>query len=383
MKTIWLPLFATAVGTAVVTVALTRWAPWQAPANAARTESPIAEAVAKNGTVTYAPDAAQLSYLRVEAVRASAVPLVESLAARIAYDENRTVRISTPVSGRVFRILAQPGDRVAAGAVLAEIDAPDFAQAVADQRKAHGDLTLKRSAFERATALLEAGVIARKEFESAQADLKASEAETERSADRLRSLGGASNGRYALRTPIAGVVAERSLNPGQEARNDAPNPLFVVTDPSSLWAIADLTDADLGKVSVGQILRLEVDAFPGERFEAKVTSVGIALDPSTRRVQVRAVLANPGLRLRPEMFARVSAMPASSDGAFEIPNAALVTTGARSFVFVRRAPGTFERREVTLAAQGHERSYASSGLKPGEEIVTSGATLVAADLGKD
>jgi membrane fusion protein, heavy metal efflux system len=329
-------------------------------------------------------DSPQLSFIKVETIEALPEPLLDPLSARIAYDENRTARVSSPIAGRVTRLLAEPGDRVAAGQNLVLLDAPDFAGAAADVAKSRADLHLKEKAYTRAQELFQAEVIARKDFESAESDLRQAEAEYNRATLRLRNLDPnlkeAPGGGYALRSPIAGVVAERAVNPGSEVRPDAPNPLFVVTDPAHLWVIVDLPERSIGALHAGQGVEVEVDAYPHQRFPGRVASVGEVLDPATRRVQVRCALDNPQRLLKPEMYARVTPLADTRVKLPRIPNSALLTVGLYSFVFVEKERGVFERRQVTLGLQGRSESYVKQGLAGGERVVTAGALLLNSEL---
>lgn len=329
-------------------------------------------------------DSAQLTFIKVQAVEALPEPLLDPLSARIAYDENHTVRVSSPIAGRVTRIFVEPGDRVDAGQTLVLLDAPDFASATADAAKSRADLQLKQRAYARANELFSAEVIARKELESAESDLRQSEAEQNRASMRLRNLDpnlkSVAAGGYALRSPIAGVVAERTVNPGSEVRPDAPNPLFVVTDAAHLWVIVDLPERSLGALRPGQGVEVEVDAYPDRRFPARVAAVGEVLDPATRRVQVRCVLNNPQRLLKPEMYARVTPLAESRAKLPRIPNSALLTVGLYSFLFVEKEPGVYERRQVTLGLQGRSDSYVKQGLAGGERVVTAGALLLNSEL---
>jgi cobalt-zinc-cadmium efflux system membrane fusion protein len=332
----------------------------------------------------FPPDSPQLSFIKVEAVLALPEPLLDPLSARIAYDENHTVRVSSPIAGRVTRIYVQPGDRVAAGQTLVTLDAPDFASAAADVAKSRADLQLKQKAYARVGELYQAEVVARKDFESAESDLRQSEAEQNRARMRLRNLDPnlsetPGNG-YALRAPIAGIVAERTVNPGTEVRPDAPNPLFVVTDPAHLWVIVELPERNLGALRAGQGVEVEVDAYPNQRFSARVAAVGEVLDPATRRVQVRCVLDNPQRLLKPEMYARVTPLADTRVKLPRIPNSTLLTVGLYSFIFVEKEPGVFERRQVTLGLQGRSESYVKQGLADGERVVTVGALLLNSEL---
>jgi cobalt-zinc-cadmium efflux system membrane fusion protein len=328
--------------------------------------------------------APQLSFIKIEAVEALPEPLLDPLSARIAYDENHTVRVSSPIAGRVMRILVQPGDRVAAGQPLVQIDSPDFATAAADVAKSRADMQLKQKSYARSKELFQAEVIARKDFESAESDLRQSEAEHNRGNLRLRNLDPAMSDPggsvYSLRAPIAGIVAERNVNPGTEVRPDAPLPLFVITDPAHLWVIVDLPERNLSALRAGQDVFVEVDAYPNQQFPARVATVGEVLDPATRRVQVRCVLENTKRLLKPEMYARVTPLADTQAKLPRIPNSSLLTEGLYSFVFVEKEPGVFAKRQVTLGLQGRIASYVKHGLTAGERVVSVGALLLNSEL---
>ena len=351
-------------------------------ANSAATAEAKPKVKAESNQIRFAPNAPQLAHLQVSAVLAYPEPLLDPLNGRVAYDENYTARIATPIAGRVVKIAAQPGDSVTAGQPLALIDAPDYSAAQADMAKSSADVRLKQSAYDRAKSLHEGEVLARKDFESAQNDLALSRAENRRAQERLSNLtqGKAmEGGKFALRSPIRGVVSERKINPGAEVRPDAVEPLFVVTDPTHLWIIVDVPEKYLAKVMVGQRAEVEADAFPGADFIARVVSIGEVLDPATRRVQVRCTIDNPQRRLKPEMFVRVTPMPDEARKVVRIPNSAVITEGLYSHVFVEKEKGLFEKRRITLGLQGREDSFVREGLVDGDRVVTVGALLLNAE----
>jgi len=334
-------------------------------------------------SISFADGAPQWASIKVEALPVGALPLSEPLNGRVVYDEDRTARISSPIAGRVTRLQVEPGDQVRAGAVLATIDAPDLATAQADWHKAYADEQRKHMAYDRAQTLYEGEVLARKDYESAQADYQQAVAETQRAAQRLKNLNASAgaDGVFGLRAPLAGVVAERRLNPGQEVRPDLPDPLFVVSDLHQLSVMVDVPERSAGVVHAGQQVALDSDAWPGEHFAARVAHVGQTLDPVTHRVQVRCVVPNPDLKLKPEMFVRVALL--ADDGerrAVQLPNGSLFVEGKYEFVFVETRHGNFQKRRVHIALRGHDSSYADSGLKDGERVVTEGAFLLNAEV---
>ena len=338
---------------------------------------------ASGDTLKYPLDAPQLTFLQIKPVKAYPEPLVEPLNARIVYDDNHTARVFSPLSGRVTAIEAEVGLQVSAGEALLQIDSPDFASASSDSMKADADLLRKRQVYERAKQLLTVQGIAQKDYESAYADLQQAEAESLRTRAILRNLGShttTTEGRFILRAPLAGMVSERQVNAGSEVRSDASNPLFVITDPRHLWVLVDLPEQKLDKIKIQQPVLVEVDSYPNEIFHGKVTVIGESLDPVTRRVQVRCYVDNAQLKLKPEMFARVTPIADKQSDLPRIPNTALVTQGLYTYLFVEKTPGVLQRRRVTLATQDSDFSYVKEGLQPGERIVTTGALLLNSEL---
>ncbi|GAB3471837.1 hypothetical protein GCM10027321_44130 [Massilia terrae] len=324
----------------------------------------------------------QRAFLKIAPVTAQPVPLADPVAARIAYDETRTSRISSPVLGRVVAARVEVGDTVQAGQVLAELDSPDLAGAQADMRKALADEERKRLALERARQLYGADVLARRDLENADADFRQADAETRRARQHVHNLNaeGAGDGRYALRAPLAGIVADKQVNPGQEVRPDQPAPLLVVSDLRHVWAIADVPEKLAVALRRGQDVLLETDAWPGQQFKARIDRIAVAVDPATRRVQVRCALDNPDGRLKPDMFARVAFVSGDAGAkAYQLPNTALFTEGAYSYVFIETGPGIFQKRRVNVKVGGAERSYVTDGLAGGEQVVVEGALLLNAE----
>lgn len=356
-----------------------------APVAPAAGAAPAAATAGSPQEIRYAPGAPQLDMLRVQALPALAVPMSAALSARVVVDEDVTARLGAGVAGRVVAIKAAPGDRVRAGQVLAEIDAPEFGTALADLDKAKSEEDQKRRVLDRARTLVAGEGIAGRDIEAAETELAQAHAETVRARQRLANLTSATatvqGQRLGLASPINGVVVERAVNPALEVGPGMAAPLFVVTDPNRLWLMLDVPEALLAQVRLGVHVDVESDAFPGEHFNAVVTQRGQTVDPDTRRVAVRARLDNPQGKLLPEMFVRGALLQEKGQAlSVRVPNSALVNRGLYTYVFVERAPGHFERRKVSLLATGADNSYIGDGVVADERIVTTGALLLDAEM---
>ena len=339
-------------------------------------ETPPAKKAAfkEANVIHYEKNAPQLAYLKTATVESGQVPTTEALQGAIVYNDDLTSKITTPISGRVTKIYVQIGDKVKIGQPLVMIDSPEFGQANADLIKSESDLILKRQGFERAKTLYEGEVIAKKEFENTEADLKQAEAEYQRALNRLKNYGASKNNNFMLSTKVNGIVTERQVNPGSEVSPNSTS-LFVVTDPKHLWVNIEVPEKDLDKIHLKQHLKIETNAYPNESFQATVTTISKVLNPDTRRVMVRCTLENLDEKLKPEMYAYATPI----DDELTMPhvvNDAVITEGVKNFVFVERSPGEIEKRLVKISYQGHKEAYISEGLREGERVIVTSTLLL-------
>jgi cobalt-zinc-cadmium efflux system membrane fusion protein len=304
------------------------------------------------------------------------------LPAKLVWNEEKTQRVYPAFAGRVTRIGADVGQSVKAGQVLAELASPEFGAAQADTSRAQADATLTKLALQRQRELFEAGVVARKDLEQAEAEAARTQAEVARAQART-SLYGSSTGvnqQLGLRSDMAGVVVERNLNPGQEVRPDgASSPLFVVSDPSVLWVSIDAQEADVRDLRPGAKVQLLVPSLPDQKLQATISAVTDQIDPNTRTIKIRATVANPQRWLKNEMLAKVR-YPRQVGNSIEVPATAVFLHGNQHYVFVQSQAGVFEPRDVTVSYEGTQKVLLSAGLKEGEQVVSQNGLLLAREL---
>ncbi len=339
-------------------------------------------------TVVYALNAPQRTALVAASVEPQAsAPL--RFSGRLVWDEDVTVRIYSPVAGRVRAIDVKPGDEVAAGMPLARIDSPDVDQARADARKAEADATLAERTLARAQDLFAHGALAQKEVEAAEDAQAGAAAERQRARAKLALYNAgpeAADQSYALCTPLAGVVVEKNLNPGQEIRPDlilanlpqVTNAPFVVTDPHRLWILLDATELDIAALKPNQALHLTSRAYPGRVFAGHIDLIGASLDPATRTLKVRGEVENPDLLLKAEMYAEVEVDGSKPSGAVVVAAQAVFLKDNQAFVFIETAPGRYTRRAIQTGAEANGRILVQDGLRREDRVVVEGALLLEA-----
>lgn len=331
----------------------------------------------ENGRIVFPEGSQQLASFTTDSARA-AEPGSIRLTGRLVWDEGRTVRLFPAFGGRVLRILVKAGDRVERGQALADLASPDFGQAQADARRAQSDFALAEKSLKRVQELYAAGVAPRKDLSAAEADHARAEAELARATAKIKLYGGAGDSvdqNLALASPIAGVVVERNINPGQELRPDlqlSNSPaMFVITDPSRLWVQLDATEAQLGSLRRGETVQLRSSAWPGETFEATIEAISDFIDPATRTVKVRGSLDNRERKLKGEMFVTAE-LRTPSKANLQVPEKAVLSAGGRNYVFVEEAPGRYARAEIRLDGVHDGVAGIVDGLTLGQKVVVDG-----------
>ncbi len=335
----------------------------------------------------FAPNHPQLPLIGLVSATPAQTITVD-LPARMVWNEERTQRIYPAFAGRVSAIQADVGQAVNAGSVLAQLASPDFGMAQADTAKARADARLSNKVLQRQREMFDAGIIPRKDLEQAEADGARSLAEVQRAEARTQMYGGAReaasvNQALAISASIKGVVVERNLNPGQEVRPDQSGvgvpPLFVVTDPTTLWVQIDARESEVGTLRPGAPFELIIPTLPGQKFEGRVTAAADYIDPTTRTIKVRGLVANPARLLKAEMLATARIQRNIGPGVL-IPSRAVSLLGAKNTVLVQVEAGVFEVREVQLSYQGPHESVVSQGVAAGEQVVSDNMLLLAREF---
>jgi len=180
-----------------------------------------------------------------------------------------------------------------------------------------------------------------------------------------------------LRSPVSGVVLEKAAVQGM--RFMPGEMLYRIADLSTVWLLADVFEQDLGLVRVGQTVKVHVNAYPDKAFLGRVSFVYPTVAPETRTAKIRVELANPRRLLKPEMYASVEFAAGGAARRLAVPDSAVLDSGTRQIVLVRRGEGLFEPRPVKLGARADGYVEALDGVKEGDEVVVSANFLIDAE----
>lgn len=319
------------------------------------------------------PDNSPLrAQLHVAAIHPRSIRHELNVPATAEADPAKMAKVSPPMPGRVVKLFVRLGEAVRQGAPLFALDSPDLVAAQTDFLKARSAESQADRAYARQKDLCEHGIGAKRDLEQAETEREVARSERERASTRLRLLGidpGLVGRPVTVRAPVSGRIIDLAVAPG-EYQNDPAAVLMTVADLSTIWVTANVPEKDIQRVVVGEEASIDFAAYPGESFAGRVAFIGEVLSPETRSVRVRIELSNPNGRLKPGMFARVILRDKAASE-LVVPATALQVRGDRNYLFVEKAPWTFERRTVEVGATLPDGVCIARGLSAGERVATT------------
>ncbi|MDI4237152.1 efflux RND transporter periplasmic adaptor subunit [Bradyrhizobium sp. Arg237L] len=356
----------------------------------------------RKGLQRYTPTPAEWASLSLQPVSERAFRAEYVTEGKIGIDEDRSTPVFSPYTGRITKLLARPGDSVVKGQPLFVIEAADTVQAQNDYISAMTSVNKAKSAVDlaqiqddRAKSLFEGKAVPLKDYQQSQAtlvqaqnDLRSAQTTLEAARNKLRILGfgdgdidalrqkGGINPEITIFAPIGGTVVQRKAGPGQYVSSGASDPVYVIGDLSTVWLLAFVRESDAAKVAVGQDVTFSVMALPGRSLTARINYVAAAIDPTTRRLLVRATIDNADGALKPEMFANVTLYSPGDHPAVGVPKQALIYEGDQVRVWVAHPDKTIELRQVKPGITNGDLVEIVSNLRPGEQIVTKGSLFI-------
>jgi cobalt-zinc-cadmium efflux system membrane fusion protein len=360
----------------------------------------------KNSSVFY-PTPGQWQSLTIQSVDPYAFRVELTADGKIAIDDDHSTLVFSPFAGRVTKLLARAGDAVVAGQPLFVVEATDMVQAqtdffnaVAALNKAHAALELAKIIEQQNKSLYATKAGALRDLQQAQAatlaaqnDVRAAEISLEAVRNRLRILGktndeitkfsetGDVNPQTVIHSPISGTVVQRRGGPGQFVSNSSNNasssdPTYVIGDLSTVWLVANIKETDGSRVRLGQPLEFRLTALPERVFTSKVDYVAEVFDPNSRRLLVRATIANPDKLLKPDMFAGITIYASDGQLSPAVPREAIIYEGGDARVWIATDDKSLKLSKITVGLINGSLVQVLSGLRPGEKIVTRGALFI-------
>jgi membrane fusion protein, heavy metal efflux system len=373
-----------------------------------------AAAATPPGTYTLTDQMEKRAGITVQPVARRSLASPALFSSTIEAPTNNSGIVTPPVAGIVTRVLADVGQTVQRGQILAYISSPELGDAQAANLTARakvqeaqaqiqltsGRVALAKADFEREKSLNQKGISALRDVQSAQgrydvirSELAATKtmyaaAQSNLAASNARlsafrvAGGGTISSELALRSPVSGTITMRAIQPGQSvspvstAASGMHEHLFDISNLDEVWAMLEVPQAEVASLHLGVPVQFTSEVAPGKTFRGKVIRLGENFDAQARTVAVRAAIANPQGILKPGMLVLAQALAGNTKTVLAIPAISVQQVEGKTVVFVRVQPHTYRMQTVGLGEHSSDYVEATSGLIAGQQVVTDGSFIL-------
>jgi len=358
------------------------------PAPTGAPPSSAAQSGAAPAATYFTVPAEQLPHLKIVPVQKTTWSTVVRTTGTVDWDNDHTTQAITQVSGPIARIVADTGTHVKVGDPLLYVASADITNAISSYRKAKNRFDLAQRTLDRSRDLLAHKAIAQRDMEAAEADYNDAATDLQTSLQALKIFGVtqaelteaerqnvAIRPELAMRAPLAGVVVQKMVLPGQfiQAGTTAA---FVISNTSTVWVQGHVYDKDLRSVHVGDRVDVRNASFP-DPFHGVIAYIGDLIDPATRTTSVRIVTQNSGGLLKKDLFVDIVIHDKTTRDVLAVPTAAVLYDEENfPFVYVQVEAGKFAQRIVKIGGQQGDDSEVVDGLKAGDAVVSQGSVFL-------
>jgi RND family efflux transporter MFP subunit len=319
------------------------------------------------GTVQITPEKQQLIGVKYEQVELGGGSRTIRAVGKVAIDETRIGHVHTKVEGWIDKVFVDfTGKLVKKGQPMLTIYSPDMLASQRELLLAAKAKTIMRdsalpSGFDQSESLLQATRRRLELWDLSEAQID----QVLRTGEPIKNI--------TVYSPMTGYITDRKAFPQVKVMPDTD--LYTIVDLSRVWIMADVFEYEAPNIHVGETARVSLQALPGKSFSARIDYLQPEVDPMTRTLKVRLNMDNPGVMLKPDMYADIE-FRVNIPSKLTVPADAVLNAGERKTVFVDRGNGYFEPRQVKTGEREGDRIQILSGLSQGERIVTSGNFLI-------
>ncbi len=384
------------------------------PKTAATPPADSSAAATSPGTYTLTDQMEKRAGITVQPVVRRSLASPALFSSTIEAPTNNSGIVTPPVAGIVTRVLADVGQTVQRGQILAYISSPELGDAQAANLTArakvqeaqaqiqltNGRVALAKADFEREKSLNQKGISALRDVQSAQgrydvirSELAATKtmyaaAQSNLAASNARlsafrvAGGGTVTSELALRSPVSGTITIRAIQPGQSvspvstAASGMHEHLFDISNLDEVWAMLEVPQAEVASLHLGAPVQFTSEVAPGKTFRGKVIRLGENFDAQARTVGVRAAIANSEGILKPGMLVLAQALAGNTKTVLAIPSASVQQVEGKTVVFVQVQPHTYRMQTVSLGEHSSDYVEATSGLSAGQKVVSDGSFIL-------
>jgi len=294
---------------------------------------------------------------------------------KISADNNRQANVYPVVGGVVLKINVELGDFVQQGQILATVRSSEAADFQRQQLDAVADVAIASKNVQVAKDLYAGKLNSEKDVIAAEKELEKANAELNR-INEIYNIYSLKGSVYNVTAPISGFIVYKDINQNEELRSDKADIIFSIAQIDEVWALANVNESDISKVSQGQEAEIRTISYHDRVFKGKIDKVFTAIDPATKSMKALIKIPNPELLLKPEMSATITIKFSENKMLPAAPSSSVIFDKNKTWVMVFHSRDSVETRQVEVYRELNELSYIRSGLKAGEKIISKNGILI-------
>lgn len=295
---------------------------------------------------------------------------------KISADKNNYIDVFPLVGGNVMSVNVELGDYVHRGQVLATIRSTELAEVQKDVSDSKNDLVVAQNNLRVAKEMYEGKLNTEKDVLEAKSQVQRAQDQLER-ANAVSTVYNVKRGNmYSVLAPINGYIVQKNINKNMQLRSDRTDNIFDVANISNVWAIVNVNESDIDKISLGMKAEVSTLSYPDKIFYGKIDKIFKIIDPETNAMQARVVLDNTQGLLIPDSKATIKVFNVENTTAVAIPSQAVLFDNNRYFVVVYKSRTDIRVKEIKILKQTEKSTYLAEGLSEGEQVVTNNQLLM-------
>lgn len=324
-----------------------------------------------------------MQIITLDTVQAATVYDELNLNGKVTFNQKNVARVFPIFGGQVTEVLAEIGDYVHKGAPLATIRSSEVSEYEKEKKEIEQKLRIANHNLQYTQDLFQSGMASERDLLQARQDVSNAQAEEKKIKEVFSIFKITGESVYTLTAPVSGFVVEKNINPEMQLRSDQSEEIFMLSGLDNIWIMADVYEGDISKIKENTHVHIQTLAYPDKIFEGKIDKLHHVMDENSKTMKVRIELNNPGLLLKPGMFATVKVENNSSTQTLSaIPSQSLLFENGRNYVVTLSNEHKLDIREVQVYKQTEALCYISSGISPQETIVVKNSLLVYNSLKK-
>lgn len=299
-----------------------------------------------------------------------------ALTGKVEYNPEKLYRFVPLLDGIVDKVHVSLGDQVQKGQIILEIRSTELSSLNAEQKTAMAQLRTAERQLSAAQDMYKSAIISEKDLIEAEKDVEVARLDIRKTQDQLNIYGGnLEKGVLIIRAPFTGYIVSKNVVAGQQIEAGG-DPLFSISDLKEVWVMANLYAGNLENVKEGMKVDIKASAYPGKIFTGKIDKLSNVFDVEERVLKARIRINNSDLRLKPEMFVRVSVDQPQDEHLLAIPAKAVIFSDQKYQALLYKSDCEFKIVTFQPVYQTASWVMVKTGVSEGDKVITENHLLI-------